>query len=291
MVAGMKKDGMKKSGTEHIRWLAHSHDWQRVDGEIIKELSITIYVNGIEFITVMGTPLHQDRLAVGFLLNEGILSNLEQVENLRVTPSGCCVDVWMDRTVPLPDKIIITTGCGGGITFDDPGIGIEPFHDQPRVTPEQLQQAFKDLQNKDSLYARARGVHAAGLFDPGQDQLLLVEEDLGRHNTIDKIRGGCAFLGIPSAGNVLLSTGRISSEMLRKAAVMGCPVVASRTSPTSLAVEFARAWGITLVGYVRHGKLRVYSAPFRLGAGEQVEEEQEMADFLSGDAPDPEQGL
>jgi len=89
-------------------------------------------------------------------------------------------------------------------------------------------------------------------------------EDVGRHNTIDKLTGCCLKHGIETHGKVLLVTGRTSSEMLRKAAVMGCPITASRTSPTSLSVEMAQAWNITLVGYVRSGELRVYSHPERI---------------------------
>jgi FdhD protein len=93
-------------------------------------------------------------------------------------------------------------------------------------------------------------------------------EDVGRHNTLDKVRGDCLLRGLDTRGGILLSTGRISSEMLNKAAKMGCPVVASRTSPTSLSVSLARAWNITLVGYLRRGKLLVYANGWRLGLDE-----------------------
>jgi len=110
-----------------------------------------------------------------------------------------------------------------------------------------------------------RGVHAAGLLDLNNNRLIKVAEDVGRHNSIDKLRGACLLEGISTEGRALLTTGRISSEMLRKGALMGCPVIASRTSPTSLAIEMANSWKITLVGYARHGKLRVYCYPERLG--------------------------
>lgn len=256
---------MKNRGAENNHWWSFHHDWQEEVGEVIEETHLTIYVNGVELTTIMATPLNQDWLAVGFLKNEGILNDVEEIEDLRITSEGCCVDVFLNRDVELPSKKIITSGCGGGITYDDLQIGIEPFQIESGTTPDNILGAFKKLQTKDSLYARARGVHAAGLLDLEGNQLVKVAEDIGRHNSFDKLRGACLLEGIPTQGRALLTTGRISSEMLRKGALMGCPLIASRTSPTSLAVEMARSWKITMVGYARHGKLRVYCYPERLG--------------------------
>jgi FdhD protein len=256
---------MKNRGAENYHWWSFHRDWQEEVGEVIEEMPLTIYVNGIELATIMATPLNQDWLAVGFLKNEGILNDLEEIEDLRITSEGCCVDVFLSWTVELPSKKIITSGCGGGITYDDHQVDIEPFQIESITTAENILGAYKKLQTKDSLYARARGVHAAGLLDLEENKLIKVAEDVGRHNTIDKLRGACLLEGIPTRGRALITTGRISSEMLRKGALMGCPVITSRTSPTSLAVEMARSWKITLIGYARHGKLRVYCYPERLG--------------------------
>jgi FdhD protein len=213
----------------------------------------------------MATPQEQDLLALGFMKNEGLIEHLSEIEVLYTSKAGCCVDVWLNHPFEPPQRIIITSGCGGGVTFDDPSVGIEPLESDLRFDPQLLHEFFRKLQPPNSLYARSRGVHAAGLIDPEAGELVAVVEDVGRHNTIDKLAGCCLVRGIETSGKVLLATGRTSSEMLRKAAVMGCPVVASRTSPTSLSVEMARAWNITLVGYVRSRKLRVYSHPERLG--------------------------
>jgi FdhD protein len=166
-----------------------------------------------------------------------------------------------------PQRIIITSGCGGGVTFSDPEVGIKPLKSQINLDPNLLRSAFRKLQPPNSLYARSRGVHAAGLLDLNSEELVAIVEDVGRHNTIDKLTGCCLKHSIETRDRVLLVTGRISSEMMRKTAMMGCPVVASRTSPTSLSVEMAQAWGITLVGYVRSGRMRVYSNPDRLNRG------------------------
>jgi FdhD protein len=99
---------------------------------------------------------------------------------------------------------------------------------------------------------------------------------------VDKLRGACLQRGIDPRGLALLCTGRISSEMLKKAANMGCPIVASRTSPTSMAVQLARAWNITLVGYVRRGQMNVYAHPERLNGEEERGRDEQRADLGGG---------
>jgi FdhD protein len=115
---------------------------------------------------------------------------------------------------------------------------------------------------------RTRGIHTAALADG--ERLLVVIEDVGRHNTIDKLWGYCLVHELSPRDKILLSTGRISSEMLSKAAAMGASIVASRTSPTSLSLALAEAWNVTLVGYVRRDSLNVYTARARVVEDQQV---------------------
>ena len=238
-------------------------DWSPVRAEVIEEALVSVYLNGHELATIMCTPRDQIALALGFLKNERLIDGLQDVELTHVSHNGCCVDVWTKRAVEGPRRVIITSGCGGGVTFTDPSVGIEPLRDDLRIQPDILFGLFNRLHVPGSLHARTRGVHAAGLTD-GQELLALVE-DVGRHNTIDKLLGLCLLRGIDTAGRILLATGRVSSEMLRKGAQMGCPIIASRNSPTSMSVDMAEAWNITLVGYVRQGSMRVYTHPERLG--------------------------
>lgn len=244
-------------------WHEYRKGWTSRTGEVIEEALVTLYVNGREVATVMCTPRDQAWLALGFLKNEDLLDGRDEVEVLFVSRDGCCVDVWLNRAFRNPERAIVTSGCGGGVTFTDPGLDQAPLPEGRGVEPEVLLRLFNSLHQADSLHARARGVHAAALSDG--DRVLAMVEDVGRHNTVDKLRGACLEMGIETRGQILLTTGRVSSEMLRKGARMGCPVIASRNSPTSLSVAMARAWNITLVGYVRQGSMRVYAHPERLG--------------------------
>ena len=258
------------SGAVPVRWYEFRGEWSQVDAQVIEESRVTIYANAQEITSLMCTPGEMDVLALGFLKNEGIIDRLDEVRDVYVSRQECCVDVWLNHAAELPQSKTITSGCGGGVTFIDPEWQCAPLHDHLRVEPEVLCRLFNRLQRPDSLYARARGVHTTALVQG--DQILALAEDVGRHNTIDKVVGSCLLAGIETSGLLMLTTGRISSEMMRKAARMGCPLVASRNSPTSMSVAMANAWNITLVGYVRHGSLRVYSHPERLGlfAGERV---------------------
>jgi FdhD protein len=232
-----------------------------VDGPVPREALVRLHVNGREWAAIMATPAQLDLLVIGFLHSEGITRGPEDIRRVVVCPSGTCVEVWLrDATVEPPPVRVLTSGCGGGITFSDMMDGISPVQSDVRVTPGQLGRLLVSMQEA----KRTRGVHTAGLAE-GEDVLAVVE-DVGRHNTIDKLWGYCLVNRIVTEGRILLSTGRISSEMLNKAARMGAPVVASRTSPTTLSVALAEAWHITLVGYVRRDSLNVYTAPERVVA-------------------------
>ena len=237
--------------------------WQAVEDEVIEEGFVSIFVNGSELATVMSSPREQDRLALGFLCNEGLIGGLDDVRAVHICPSGTCVDVWLKRAdFVRPDRLILTSGCGGGVTFDDLSKTVEPLDAPLTISPARLSGLMLEMQQRGTLYARSRGVHTSALSDG--EGIVALAEDVGRHNTIDKLRGACLMEHIDPHGMILLCTGRISSEMINKAARMGCPIVASRTSPTSLSVRLAREWNVTLAGYVRRGSMNVYAHPERL---------------------------
>lgn len=251
-------------GITRAEWFEYRGEWSHVDAEVIEEALIDLYINGREVASVMCTPTALKDLAIGFLANESFIDDMVEVDHMHVSSQECCVDIWLTHEFKEPDRRIIISGCGAGVTFTDPSIGVEPLRSDLHLEPDQLIEMFNMLQTAESLYAKARGVHSAGLFD-SQQKLIWKADDVGRHNTIDKLRGACLRLNIATSGLALLTTGRISSEMLQKSALMGCPIVASRTSPTSLSIEMAKTWNITLIGYVRRNSLRAYTHPWRLG--------------------------
>jgi len=241
------------------------------EGQVVRESLVRLHVNGLELARMMCTPQDLDRLALGFLRSEGIIQGMADVRLVKVCPSRTCVDVWLrDANFELPGRPVITSGCGGGITFADLTTAAEPLESDLRVHPRQLGRLMSEL----LAGQQTRGIHTAALAEG--ETLIAVAEDVGRHNTLDKLWGYCLTEGLPTRDRILLSTGRISSEMLNKAARMGVPVVVSRTSPTTMSVALAVAWDITLVGYARRTSFNVYA-----GHGRIVEDEEGMTDAYS----------
>ena len=234
-----------------------------VDAEVIHERLVTIFVNGQELATIMCSPCLQDALALGFLANEGVIESLDDVRAVHICPSGACVDVWLrSANFDPPRRMILTSGCGGGVTFNDLSQTFEPLHSDLRVTSDQLWHLMDELNQSATLYQRAGGVHTANLSTT--DHHLLVAEDVGRHNTVDKLCGLALQQGIKTRDHLMLTSGRISSEMITKARRMQIPIVASHTSPTSLSVELAKEWNITLIGYLRRNSMNIYTQPERV---------------------------
>ena len=229
---------------------------EEVKGEVVREQPLTLYVNGARFLTLLCSPFQLEALVVGYLWMEQVVAGLEEIAELRVSEIDGRADVVLTRPVDLPTERVLTSGCGGGITFRiDPRL-FPRLRSDVRIGPGVLGARMKDLYGAAVRYQASRGIHGAALTDG--ERLLAVAEDVGRHNAVDKLVGTALLEGFATRDTILLSTGRISSEMLLKAARMGVPVVASRTSPTEMAVGLAEQLGITVVGYLRPDSLNLY---------------------------------
>ncbi len=238
--------------------------WDTSTSPLPDEMTLAIYVNRQELVRILCTPSKLNCLVLGFLYAEGIIAGMDDVASMRVCEEESLAEVMLtDPQYELPKVRTLTSGCGGGATFKRQEKKVES---DLALYPEEVLDLMRQLQEQMELYRLSGGVHASALSDTGK--LLVVAEDLGRHNTLDKIQGECLLKGLPTRDRLLLSTGRISSEMLLKAARMEVPVVASRHSPTRSAVFLARDLGITLVGHARGSRLSVYSHPERMQASQ-----------------------
>lgn len=229
---------------------------------VVEELPLTIEVNGQELATLLTSPFKLDFLVLGFLYFERIIGGLEDIETLAVDVEEGLAEVELKVPFTPPPRRVFTSGCTGGVTFHLSLQDYPPVDSRVSLEPEAIFPLMKALYEGAEHYKASRGIHAAALCD--RARVLIVAEDVGRHNALDKILGEALFRGIETEGRLLLSSGRISSEMLRKGARMRVPFIISRTSPTSLAVELAKRLGITLIGYVRGQTFNVYSHPERI---------------------------
>jgi len=258
-VTGERKPGI-------VPWNYWTVDKSRASltaGGVIEEALVSIYVNGQDLATVMCSPVDQEALALGFVYNEGIVQSLDEVGLVKTNVTGTVVDILLKKKeFEPPRRMIITSGCGGGITLQVLTESFLPLESRQTVHADKILERMRDLQGAAYLYNQVRGVHTAMLATP--DGLLISAEDVGRHNAIDKVTGKALRSGTDTRDGLLLTSGRISSEMLNKARRMNVPLVVSRTAPTSIAVQLAEAWNICVVGYVRQGTLRVYTHPHRV---------------------------
>lgn len=233
------------------------HRVDEVVGEVVREQPLTVFVNGEKFLTLLCSPLDLEALVVGYLWMEKVVGGLDEIRRVEVSPVDGRAEVTLSHPVSLPTERILTSGCGGGITFRIDHRLFPRLSSSLRVSPETVSLRMKDLFAAAVHYRTSRGIHGAALSDG--ERLLIVAEDVGRHNAVDKVKGEALMRGIPTEDRILLSTGRVSSEMLLKAARMGVPLVASRTSPTEMAVALAEQLNITVCGYVRGDSLNLYA--------------------------------
>jgi FdhD protein len=260
-------DSLIKGSTPDIMYSCFSSEvWQRESTSVPREMEFTIFVNNEELVTILCTPTKLIQLALGFLYSEGIIADKDDVASMRVCEEESLADVTLSKPgyVP-PARRTIGSGCGGGVSFAPERQKVDS---SLVVTPKEVLSLMKQLNEQAELYRFCGGVHTSALAD--SENLMVVAEDIGRHNTLDKIMGECLLTELPTKDRLLLTTGRISSEMLSKASKMETPIVISRSSPTDRAITLAQELGITLIGYVRGNRLSAYSHEERLqGAQDQ----------------------
>ena len=226
-----------------------------VQAPLPEEALVRVVYNGREVVGMLCSPRDLREMAVGWLFAEGYLQAPEEI-----VTCGTCVEMRAVSVTATPDRWeeisrrprVVTSGCGQGVVSwgrpDAPRLSGNGFRPDPALVRRMLAEAPE--------YRRTGGIHSAALA--GVDAILFQSEDIGRHNAVDKVIGWGFLNGAPFGRLQLLTTGRVSSEMILKAARAGIPAVASLSIPTTLAVELARGAGITLVGRAAGNRPVVY---------------------------------
>jgi len=255
-------------------WQFTNGIWSTEQGNTPAEMPVMLTVNGEPWLEFLCTPEYLEALAIGFLYNEGLIDSSAEVAQIRVCPAGDNVDVWTVQAIEKPVYWRRTSGCSGGITTT--GSNLVPYDtelpapltkatghmDDIKLTSSQINKLVVGLFQEQRLHRQTGGIHASAMSDG--HELLLCCEDIGRHNTLDKLAGRILLETVEGSPWAVLTTGRISSEMLQKAARMGTAIVISCTAPMSLAVQMADAWGMTLIGYAQRDRFVVYTHSERI---------------------------
>ncbi len=250
---------MKEMAAEVVCHRFANGGWVKASVHVPSEMEFTIYVNQKALVTILCTAAKLNYLVIGYLYAEGIISGIGDVVSMRVSEEEALADVRLKNPgykLPKLRKL----GCSGSSVFKTQGQRVDS---DLVATPEEVLSLMKQFLEQMELYRLSGGVHTSALSDTRN--LLVVAEDIGRHNTLNKIQGECLLRGISTRDRLMLITGRISSEMLLKAAKMQVPIVVSRHSPTKNAILLARDMGIALVGQARCDNLAVFTHPERLG--------------------------
>lgn len=245
-----------------ISFLQHSDGkWQPQTAQVPIEQAVTLIVNGKPWTEMLCTPAMISELAVGFLYNERLINSAEDVLRVHVCDTADFVEIDTVSPISKPSTWIKTTGCGGGQTAQRLDQPETPGLHEVTLNAKMISGLLAEFLETQHDQTTSRGVHCSAISD-GQN-ILVLADDIGRHNTLDKLMGFILLQQPSLKPSILLTTGRISSEMLQKTARMGTSVVISLTSPNNVTIQLAKDWGMTLIGYARGSRFNVYSHPER----------------------------
>ena len=237
----------------------HNGALEPLHGRVVSEFPMQLIVNGREIATLIGSPHDLRFLVAGFLRLQGFVRSLDDFEMFSVCEEFGAANVKISGELPERLKPVLTSGCGTGVSFSMPEAPPRPPARSalPPINPARIFTLMDELAKRADSYRTHGGIHSAAVGRA--DRLMLYAEDLGRHNTLDRIAGEALFKGIDLNDTMLVTSGRVSTEMVAKATILGVRLIASRTSPTDMAVKLCDQSGICLCGYVRSGKITVYS--------------------------------
>lgn len=235
---------------------------------LIEEFPLTIFLNGKELVTLLCTPENLQALVIGFLHGEGIVKTPEDVISWQLDEEKGVAQIKTQKVDTLAERLyekrLIPTGCGKGTIFFNAldTLGRKAVESSLQVKVESIHNLLKNLLNSSRLFQLTGAVHSVALCS--EEEIIVLSEDVARHNAIDKVIGYCLLNNISPKDKIIVVTGRISSEMLSKVAKLEIPVLVSKSAPTRLAVDMAEKLGITLIGFVRGRRMNIYTRGDRI---------------------------
>jgi len=234
---------------------------------VARESPVTIILNNKELVTLLCSPTNLEYLVVGYLSSEGFLESKNEIKSILIDNKGGVVRIQITKDIPITqdnlNKRMITSGCGRGASFYSMAdIATRKVESQMQVSSDQVLAMVRRFQLSSKTYIETHGVHSAALCD--QKRIIAFSEDIGRHNAVDKIFGRCLMENISTDDRMVITSGRISSEIVYKVAKRHTPIIVSISAPTDLGVKLAESLGITLISSVRGKRMSIYANDWRV---------------------------
>ncbi|HUW65576.1 MAG TPA: formate dehydrogenase accessory sulfurtransferase FdhD [Spirochaetia bacterium] len=235
---------------------------------VVREVPVTVFLNDQEFVTLVCSPAAIEDLVAGFLLVEGIVAERPDLLDIRIRPEEGLVWVETGRDVKKVEELFLkrclASCCGRGrsTVYFMNDTNLQPVEATLVITPERIRQLDREREERAGVFRETGGTHGAALCSV--ERVVYFREDIGRHNAVDKVLGRAFLDGVPLDDKMIFLSGRISSEMVVKAARARVPLIASRSAATDFALQMAANLNITVVGFVRGDRLNVYTGPQRV---------------------------
>lgn len=234
-----------------------------VEDTVVKEYALTIFLNDEQFITLLCTQKSLESLVIGFLYSEKIIKSLDCIESINIDEDKCQAHVKLKDINSITEKLygkrVITTGCGKGSIFYDALYSLKTsnLNSTVDINYENLLKTMKEFNIKSELFQETGGVHSVSIIH--KDKILYFEEDIGRHNALDKIIGRCIMNNVNIEDKIIMTSGRITSEIVLKCARLGIGCIISRSAATDLAINTSKELNIEVIGFAREDKLNIYN--------------------------------
>ncbi|MBL7131022.1 MAG: formate dehydrogenase accessory sulfurtransferase FdhD [Candidatus Omnitrophica bacterium] len=234
---------------------------------VIEEIPLTIYLNDKELLTLSCSPDNLKELSIGFLFSVGLVKKFKEIKDIIIDSQKWASYVTL-RNNDYPSEFLFkrlyTSGCGRGAIFYN---ALDQMHRKQivndfKISDQKIFELMKSFEKKSVTYRKTGGVHSAALSD--SKDILIFKEDIGRHNAIDKVIGEALMRNLSIKDLIVLTSGRISSDVMFKIQKMDSCLVISRSAPTDQAVKLAKSWNVTLVGFARGQRMNVYTAKERV---------------------------
>ena len=229
------------------------NEMRRVDVTVSAEYLVTVKLNNNPYVSIACSGSDMEFLAVGHLISEGIVSSIKDIKKIDIDENSLEINISLVNNDELLERLFrihsIASGCGHGRSFgienEMPGIA-----NLPEIEAETITSCMKRFLKSSELHMLTRGVHSAALYRNDGEEMVFFDE-IGRHNAVDKILGFAAKNNIALSNTMILSTGRVSSEIIYKMVFSSAPVIVSKSSPTSLSIELAKKHNIMMIAKVR----------------------------------------